>query len=57
MNDDHAFFKLLDELGIPSQTARHEAVTTAEGLANRDIAQWEFPVKNIAVEDKVEQPV
>lgn len=55
MNDDRAFFKLLGELGIPSQTVGHEAVMTAEGLANRDIAQWEFPVKNIVVEDKDKQ--
>ncbi|MFY9642558.1 MAG: YbaK/EbsC family protein [Rhodomicrobium sp.] len=52
MNDDRAFFNLLDELGIPSQTVEHEAVLTAEGLARRDISQWEFPVKNILVEDK-----
>ena len=55
MNDDRAFFDLLDELGIPSQTVQHEAVMTAEGLAARDVAQWEFPVKNIVVEDKVKQ--
>ena len=55
MNDDRAFFALLDELGIPSHTVQHEAVMTAEGLAAPDIAQWEFPVKNIVVEDKVKQ--
>ena len=55
MNDDRAFFALLDELGIPSQTAQHEAVMTAEGLAAQHAAQWEFPVKNILVEDKVKQ--
>ncbi|MGO9484915.1 MAG: prolyl-tRNA synthetase associated domain-containing protein [Rhodomicrobium sp.] len=55
MNDDRAFFALLDELGIPSQTVRHEAVMTAEGLAAQPAAQWEFPVKNIVVEDKVKQ--
>ncbi len=55
MNDDRSFFKLLEELGIPSQTAGHEAVLTAEGLARRDISQWEFPVKNILVEDKGKQ--
>ncbi len=40
MNDDRAFFNLLDELGIPSQTVEHEAVLTAEGLARRDISNW-----------------
>ena len=55
MNDDRAFFALLDELGIPSQTVQHEAVMTAEGLAARDVTQWEFPVKNIVVEDKEKQ--
>lgn len=55
MNDDRAFFALLDELGIPSHTVQHEAVMTAEGLAAPGIAQWEFPVKNIVVEDKVKQ--
>ncbi len=55
MNNDRAFFKLLDELGIPAQTVEHEAVLTAEGLARRDISQWEFPVKNILVEDKNKQ--
>jgi len=55
MNDDRAFFKLLEELGIPSQTVEHEAVLTAESLAQRDISQWEFPVKNILVEDKGKQ--
>ncbi len=52
MNNYGAFFRLLDELGIPSQTVEHEAVLTAGGLANRDITQWEFPVKNIVLEDK-----
>ncbi len=55
MNDSHAFFALLDELGIASQTVEHEAVMTAEGLAAQHAAQWEFPVKNILVEDKVKQ--
>ncbi len=55
MNDHRAFFQLLGELGIPSQTVEHEAVLTAEGLAQRDLAQWEFPVKNIVVEDKSKQ--
>jgi Ala-tRNA(Pro) deacylase len=55
MNDANAFFRLLSELGIASQTAEHEAVHTAEGLAQRDATQWEFPVKNIFVEDKSKQ--
>lgn len=55
MNDALAFFALLEELGIPSQTVEHEAVMTAEGLAAQRAAQWEFPVKNILVEDKVKQ--
>jgi Ala-tRNA(Pro) deacylase len=55
MNNDRAFFQLLDELGISSQTVEHEAVHTADGLARRDITQWEFPVKNIVVEDKRKQ--
>jgi len=55
MNNAHAFFRLLDQLGIPSQTVEHEAVHTAEGLANRDLTQWEFPVKNIVVADKHRQ--
>lgn len=55
MNNYRAFFQLLDELGIASQTVEHEAVLTAEGLAQRDITQWEFPVKNIVVEDKGKQ--
>jgi Ala-tRNA(Pro) deacylase len=55
MNNTQAFFQLLDQLGIPSQTVEHEAVLTAEGLANRDLTQWEFPVKNIVVEDKRKQ--
>ncbi len=55
MNDDRAFFALLAELGIPSQTVQHEAVMTAEGLAGQRAAQWEFPVKNIFVADKVKQ--
>jgi Ala-tRNA(Pro) deacylase len=55
MNNAQAFFQLLDQLGIPSQTVEHEAVLTAEGLANRDITQWEFPVKNIVVADKHKQ--
>jgi Ala-tRNA(Pro) deacylase len=55
MNDDRAFFALLDELGIPSQTVGHEAVMTAQGLAAQHAAQWEFPVKNILAEDKGKQ--
>jgi Ala-tRNA(Pro) deacylase len=55
MNGAPAFFQLLDQLGIPSQTVEHEAVHTAEGLARRDVTQWEFPVKNIVVEDKQKQ--
>ncbi len=56
MNDYRAFFQLLDELGIASQTVEHEAVLTAESLAQRNSApQWEFPVKNIVVEDKSRQ--
>ncbi len=55
MNDYAAFFRLLDELAIPSQTVEHEAVHTAEGLARRNVTQWEFPVKNILVEDKSKQ--
>ena len=55
MNDNRAFFKLLEELAIPSQTVEHEAVLTAGGLARRDLSQWEFPVKNILVEDKGKQ--
>jgi Ala-tRNA(Pro) deacylase len=55
MNNDRDFFKLLDELGIASETVEHEAVLTAEGLAQRDAGQWEFPVKNIVVEDKSRQ--
>ncbi len=55
MNDYRAFFQLLDELGISSHTVEHEAVLTADGLARHDAAQWEFPVKNILVEDKSRQ--
>ncbi len=55
MNNSSAFFQLLDELGIASNTVEHEAVLTAEGLAQRDAGQWEFPVKNILVEDKSKQ--
>jgi Ala-tRNA(Pro) deacylase len=55
MNSGREFFQLLGELGIASQTVEHEAVQTAEGLARRDITQWEFPVKNIVVEDKDKQ--
>jgi Ala-tRNA(Pro) deacylase len=54
MNDYRAFFQLLEELGIASETVEHEAVLTAEGLA-RHAMQWEFPVKNIVVEDKGKQ--
>ncbi len=55
MNQSSAFFRLLDELGIPSHTVEHEAVYTADNLAGRNISQWEFPVKNIFVEDKSKQ--
>ena len=55
MNDYRAFFQLLSELGIPSKTVEHEAVLTAGGLAELDAEQWEFPVKNIMVEDKAKQ--
>ncbi len=55
MNNDRAFFKLLDELGIESKTVEHEAVLTAGGLADCDADRWEFPVKNIVVEDKSKQ--
>ena len=55
MNNDLAFFQLLGELGIASQTVEHEPVLTADALARGDIAQWEFPVKNIVVEDKHKQ--
>jgi Ala-tRNA(Pro) deacylase len=54
MNDAPAFFKLLEELGIASETVEHEAVFTAGGLA-RDLSQWEFPVKNAVLEDKNKQ--
>ena len=55
MNNHQAFFQLLASLGITSQTVEHDAVLTAMGLAERDIGQWEFPVKNILVEDKSKQ--
>ena len=55
MNDHKAFFQLLDKLGIASETVEHEAVLTAQGLAHQDSGQWEFPVKNILVEDKSRQ--
>ncbi len=55
MNNYRALFKLLDKLGIASKTVEHEAVLTAEGLAQRDTGEWEFPVKNIVVEDKSRQ--
>ena len=55
MNNSRAFFQLLDELGIVSDTVVHEAVLTAEGLAQWDTGQWEFPVKNILVGDKSKQ--
>lgn len=55
MNNHQAFFQLLASLGITSQTVEHDAVLTAIGLAERDIGQWEFPVKNILVEDKSKQ--
>jgi Ala-tRNA(Pro) deacylase len=54
MNDNGAFFQLLGNLSIPSQTVEHEAVLTAEDLV-RHAPQWEFPVKNIVVEDKRKQ--
>jgi Ala-tRNA(Pro) deacylase len=52
MNDTRAFCDLLDRLGIAAQTVQHEAVYTAAEHANRDLTGWEFPVKNILVEDK-----
>ena len=52
MNKHSAFFQLLDNLGIASKTVEHEAVLTAEGLAQKDIGEWEFPVKNIVVADR-----
>ncbi len=52
MNNASAFFELLDELGIPFETVEHEPVYTADALANQRAAQWEFPVKNILLEDK-----
>jgi Ala-tRNA(Pro) deacylase len=52
MNDERAFFQLLAELGIPSETIEHEAVYTANALSERDKYEWEFPVKNILLEDK-----
>ena len=55
MNDAAAFFRLLDELGVPHETDEHEAVYTADGLADQEAARWEFPVKNIFVEDKDKQ--
>jgi len=55
MNDWLAFFQLLETLGIASETVEHEEVHTALGLADRDISHWEFPVKNIVVEDKAKQ--
>ncbi|MBT3071630.1 prolyl-tRNA synthetase associated domain-containing protein [Rhodomicrobium sp. Az07] len=55
MNDWRAFFRLLESLGIASETVEHEEVHTAQGLANRDVSRWEFPVKNIVVEDKAKQ--
>ncbi len=55
MNDEAAFFRLLDELGIRSETFEHNAVYTADGLSQCDVAGLEFPVKNIVVEDKAKQ--
>jgi len=55
MNDWRAFFDLLASLGIASDTVEHEEVHTAQGLADRDVSRWEFPVKNIVVEDKAKQ--
>ncbi len=55
MNDSRAFFALLAELGIAYETVEHEAVMTAEGLAGQHAGAWEFPVKNILVEDKGKQ--
>jgi Ala-tRNA(Pro) deacylase len=52
LNEAVGFFRILEELGIASQTVEHEAVFTAEGLAKRESSQWEFPVKNILIEDK-----
>jgi Ala-tRNA(Pro) deacylase len=54
MNDESAFFQLLDELGIASETVEHEAVFTADCLLAHS-EQWEFPVKNMLVEDKAKQ--
>ncbi|KAI95578.1 DNA-binding protein [Rhodomicrobium udaipurense JA643] len=55
MNDWRAFFGLLASLGIAYETVEHEEVHTAQGLASRDVSLWEFPVKNIVVEDKAKQ--
>jgi Ala-tRNA(Pro) deacylase len=55
MNGADAFFRLLDELGVSHETDEHEAVFTADGLADQEAARWEFPVKNIFVEDKTKQ--
>jgi Ala-tRNA(Pro) deacylase len=55
MNNEREFFRLLDKLVIASQTVQHEAVHTAESLARTDISQWEFPVKNIVLDDKDKQ--
>jgi len=55
MNDAAAFFRLLDDLGVAHQTDEHEAVFTADGLADQEARRWEFPVKNIFVEDKDKQ--
>ena len=52
MNNHSTFFQLLDKLGIASKTVEHEAVLTAESLAQRDSGEWEFPVKNIVVADR-----
>jgi Ala-tRNA(Pro) deacylase len=55
MNNSAAFFHLLDTLGIKSHTVEHEAVFTAAEHAGRDVSGWEFPVKNVLLEDKDKQ--
>jgi Ala-tRNA(Pro) deacylase len=55
MNDSASFFALLAQLGIPHETVEHEAAITADGLASVRPIDWEFPVKNIFVEDKAGQ--
>jgi len=55
MNKFRSLFDLLDRLGICHETDEHEAVYTAGALAEHRSAQWEFPVKNILLEDKDKQ--